>query len=213
MIRINLSSTGGVVQSSFWFLFDLIVLAVVVVGGYFGVEYYINIAKESINIVNNETANMQSSLKKLEEITNRYNSLESDINALQSKINAIRVITVSVFEKYKPLIVLEHLQVLQPDGVWYHSLSIVDDKIKIKGSAFDNLMVANFLTALESTKVQEIDYTDFRTQVYFDQTKLLSTVSSSNRGKLVSSFEIDLTFKSKSSEKISNNEMAVINDF
>ena len=63
----------------------------------------------------------------------------------------------------------------KPDGLWYDSLAMSDTNVEIKGAAFDNIMIAEFLTALDSTKTQEVDHIDLRTQVYFDSANLEGT--------------------------------------
>ena len=197
MIRVNLSGTANVVQSNRWYLFDLIVLLVVVGGGYYGVEYYIDAARDSIRIINAEKEDIMNSVRKLKSEEERYNKIEAEIAKLQAKIKAIEDITVSVFTRYQPLIVLEHLQVLQPDGVWYDSLNITNSSVSIAGGAFDNLMVASLITAVDSTKLQGIDYNDIRTYIYFDTNKLLKTEIGTINNHPMFNFSLELTFKSK----------------
>ena len=211
MIRINLSGTSSVVQSNRWYLFDLIVLAVVVGGGHYGVEYYVSAARDSIRIINTEKEDIMNSVEKLKSEEERYNKIENEIAGLQAKIKAIEDITISVFVRYQPLIVLEHLQVLQPDGVWYNSLSIQDSSIAITGGAFDNLMIASLISAVDSTKLQGIDYNDIRTYLYFDSNKLLKTEIGDINNIPMFKFALELTFKSKATgaEEILQNRLAV----
>ena len=198
MIRINLTGESGQ-RFDPRYLVDLVVLACAFAIGHYGMNYYLSVAKESINIVKSETDGVAASLEKLKGETARFESLEGDIQQLTSKIDAIRSITVSVFERYKPLIVLEHLQVLQPDGLWYDSLKMTDDKVEIAGAAFNNILIAEFLTALDSTKTQELDPVDLRTQVFFDFAKLKDTQLG---GKVIDNrkstkFSIDVGFKTR----------------
>ena len=198
MIRVNLSGTAGnVIQSNRWYLFDLIVFMVVVGVGYYGVEYYIDAARDSIRIINAEKEDIMNSVRKLKSEEERYNKIEAEIAQLQAKIKAIEDITVSVFARYQPLIVLEHLQVLQPDGVWYNTLNITNSSVSISGGAFDNLMVASLITAVDSTKLQGIDYNDIRTYIYFDTNKLLKTELGRINNHPMFNFSLELTFKSK----------------
>ena len=121
MLRINLASSGESVSDEMhggtWYVFDLIVLTAVAGASYFGVQYYMSAAKDSIEIVDSETNSIRDSIAKLQKSIDRFNALEGDIKQLASKVEAIKSITVSVFEKYKLIIVLEHLQLLQPSGV------------------------------------------------------------------------------------------------
>lgn len=210
MIRINLTGESGQ-RFDPKYLIDIAVLLVIMAIGHYGMQYYLSVAKESINIVKSETDGVSASLEKLKGETARFESLEGDIKKLTGKIDAIRSITVSVFERYKPLIVLEHLQVLQPDGLWYDSLKMTDDKVEIAGAAFDNMLIAEFLTAIDSTKTQELDPVDLRTQVYFDYAKLKNTQlggkTADNRKS--TKFSIDVGFKTReySKEKLALNDV------
>lgn len=222
MLRINLASGADSAsyetQSSRWYIMDLVVLLAAAGVGYLAVQYYIGAAKDSIEIVESETKSIRDSIAKLQETINRYDTLEVDIRQLVNKIEAIKSITVSVFERYKLLIVLEHLQVLQPNGVWYDSLNIKEETINVKGAAFNNILVAEFLTALESTKTQEVDPADLRSYVYFDNSTLLSTTAvgdDSNKdgdNKYSVGFGINIDFKSQSYEQVldeNSKELAV----
>lgn len=224
MLRINLASGGESVSDEMhggtWYVFDLVVLTAVAGASYFGIQYYMGAAKESIEIVESETKSVRDSISKLQKSINKFNTLEADIKQLSSKVEAIKSITVSVFEKYKLIIVLEHLQLLQPSGVWYDSLSVKDENLKIKGAAFNNILVAEFLTALESTKTQEVDPVDLRTYIYFDPSILLGTTAIERQidGKHKSSsavgFDIEVGFKSQSYEQVKqeNSKELAIND-
>ena len=224
MLRINLASSGESVsdeaQDGAWYVFDLIVLAAVAAAGYFAVQYYMSAAKDSIEIVESETRSIRDSISQLQQSIERFNSLEADIQRLSNKVEAIKSITVSVFERYKLLIVLEHLQILQPSGVWYNSLKVEKEKISIQGAAFNNILVAEFLTALESTKTQEVDPVDLRTYVYFDPSRLIGTQATNAQfgGKggnaNAVSFNIEVGFKSQSYEQVKdeNSKELAVND-
>lgn len=222
MIRINLTSENESARENIlgsgWYIPDLFVLALVAGAGYLGIQYYMSSTKDIIEVTESETRNIRDSISKLQQSIDRFNSLETDIKQLSSKVEAIKSITVSVFERYKLLIVLEHLQILQPSGVWYDVLSVKDNKISIKGAAFDNILVAEFLTALESTKTQEVDPVDLRTYVYFDPSKLIGTkaIQSDITGITTSSvgFDIEVSFQSQSYEQVKeeNSKELAVND-
>src|SRR5690606_6988370 len=50
-----------------------------------------------------------------------------------------------------------------------------ESKFSIKGSAFDNLLVSEFMGNIRATASQEDDKSDIRTQVYFESLGLVST--------------------------------------
>ncbi len=220
MLRVNLGSSGESDEKhvSYWYLFDLIVLIVVVLAGYLGIQQYMVIAKAGIGVIESETRSIRDSIAKLQQSIGRYDTIESDIKQLNNKLQAIKAITVSAFEKYKLIIVLEHLQILQPSGVWYNSLQVKENNVSIKGAAFNNILVAEFLTALESTKTQEVDPVDLRTFIYFESSRLLGTtaaqVSLGGEGGNMSSvnFGVEVGFQSQSYEQVkdeNSKELAV----
>ena len=99
------------------------------------------------------------------------------------KLRALNAITDSRLAKYRPLIAIEHLQNLKPEAVWLMSLTVDDAKIELEAMATDNVLVAEFITALKSTQFQDIDPADLRTQVYFSEVTLSgSTVVAAKGG-------------------------------
>ena len=62
--------------------------------------------------------------QKLNPDLERFKGLDKDIQTLNIKLDALKNITVSKISKYKPVIVLEHLQNLKPDGVWFSHVAI-----------------------------------------------------------------------------------------
>ena len=105
-------------------------------------------------------------------------------------------------------------------GFWYDALVVGDNNVKIKGAAFNNILVAEFLTALESTKTQEVDPVDLRTYVYFDPSVLLSTQATASKidgddaNSHAVSFDIDVGFQSQSYEQVKqeNSKELAVND-
>ena len=91
------------------------------------------------------------------------------------KLRALNAITDSRLAKYRPLIAIEHLQNLKPEAVWLTTLTVEDGKIELEAMATDNVLVAEFITALKSTQLQDIDPADLRTQVYFSDVTLSGT--------------------------------------
>ena len=71
---------------------------------------------------------------------------------------------------------LEHLQTLKPDGLWYEKIKVDSGgkKIEAEGKSFDPILVAEFMSGLDQTKIQKVDPVDVRTQVYFDNVEVVS---------------------------------------
>jgi len=76
------------------------------------------------------------------------------------------------------VIVTEHLQNLKPEGVWYTEIVVGTegaDTFSIKGQAFDNLLIAELMSSIRATELQDVDDADLRTQVYFTGIELENT--------------------------------------
>ena len=177
MIKINLCPIDEL-QNPYWWIQDVVVAATVTVGAFVAVQYYLGQIQVEIEEVNVKIEEINANEQKLASDLRRYANMEKDEAELQIKLTALQQITVSKITKYKPLIVIEHLANLKPEGVWYHYFKVGDangDYIELKGQGFDNLLVAELMTALKSTASQQGDESDLRTLVYFDQVMLDQT--------------------------------------
>jgi Tfp pilus assembly protein PilN len=178
MIKINLCPIDEL-ESQYWYVPDLAVAAVVAIVSFLGVQYYLGTIQEQIDTTQASIASLKESTERLAPDLVRFKDLQKNVAELNQKLDALKVITVSKISKYKPVIVVEHFQNLKPDGVWFESLRIGADTdpvgFEVKGRAFDNVLTAEFITALRSTESQEPDESDLRTQVYFNGLMLENT--------------------------------------
>ncbi len=189
MIRINLCPLDEL-ESEYWYVPDLACAAAIMLLSFFGAHYYLSSIQDKIDVAYEQTESLKSNTQKLQPELQRFKTLDKDIQELNGKLSALKSITVSKVSKYKPVVVLEHLQSLKPDGVWFSDIKIGvsreaptpqndggagggdvnqswDDFI-ITGQSFDNLLTAEFITAVRATSSQEAENSDLRTQVYFD---------------------------------------------
>jgi hypothetical protein len=176
MIKVNLCPSQEL-ENPYWYAPDLALFLAVALMAYFGVRQYLGTIEADIRRVNDQIASLEDSTKKLEPDLKRFSTLDEDIKELNTKLEALRSITVSKIERYKLLIALEHFQTLKPLGLWYQSLDVgveAPEKFRVKGQSFDNILTAEFMTALRATGSQEIDGSDLRTQVYFQNLSLVS---------------------------------------
>lgn len=177
MIKINLCPIDEL-ESQYWYVPDIAVAAVVAVVSFLGVQYYLGTIQERIDTAQANIASLTENTDKLKPDLERFVRLKADGKDLNTKLDALKAITVSKISKYKPVIVIEHFQNLRPEGVWFEELKIgVEDPetFEVKGQAFDNILTAEFLTAIRSTENGEADDSDLRTQVYFKDLELVST--------------------------------------
>lgn len=180
MIYINFAPPSET-EERFWFIPDLAFASVVFAILYLGAEFYRSQAEEKIDHVRSISADYVSKLSRLNPQLKRFSELNTENLALQKKIKSLEQITVSNISRYKPIVLLEHLQNLKPTGVWYSYVGNVTNKnmLHLAGGAFDNLRIAEFISNLKSTKFQETDPSDFRTQVYFKDMHLITMGHSS----------------------------------
>lgn len=168
MIKINLAPPLEL-ENKYWYVPELTIFALILCGSLLGTEFYVGTVEREIADYRVETDQLRRNTKRLRVDVERYAQINAQLDVLKEKIKAIERITVSKIARYLPIVLLEHLQNLKPEGVWFTSLA--DDskgsQIKISGGAFDSLLIAEFLSALEETKQQDFDPTDIRTQVYF----------------------------------------------
>lgn len=177
MIKINLCPVDEL-ENQYWYALDVAVAVVLALCSYIGVQQYLDHMRRDIEEVNAKVSSLEESTRQLEPELKHFEELNKDIRKLNEKLGALQTITVSKISKYKPVVVIEHLQNLKPEGVWFDSLKYgIDsaDRFVIKGQAFDNILTAEFMTGIRATESQEFDSSDIRTQVYFSRMILEDT--------------------------------------
>ncbi len=178
MIKINLCPIDEL-ETPYWYLPDVIILVLVCLMSYYGVDFYFASIQEEINGAQEKIASLQASTNQLAPDLERFKSLDNDVKSLSDKLKSLQRITVSKMEKFTPIIAIEHIQNLKPQGLWYTEFSMKNAKsveFSLKGIAFDNLMTAELLTSMRATAFNEIDPTDLRSQVFFDGLSLVESI-------------------------------------
>lgn len=195
MIKINLAPHEEV-ESGYWWLLDAIAFVLVLFGSMYGADYMLISTQEEIAQLRDETNRIQENSRDLDSKVAQYNELLGKIEKDNSIRKSLVKITQSKLTRYMPIILLEHIQNLKPEGVWLTSVSFqsagisgtdndsggIDEgvaqgadgneygknTIVIQGQAFDNIILAEFMTNLKATQMQEVDKTDLRTQLFFN---------------------------------------------
>lgn len=201
MIKVNLAPIDEI-ESPYWYLPEVLTFVFSIFLAIQGVDLYLDGIRGQVTKAEVSANGYLDGYNKLAPQIKRYESLEKEIGELDAIISAIRRITTSKLHKYKPIIVLEHLQNLKPENLWFSRLEVdlTDSKrlIKLKGKSIANLDVARFLTALISTRGETVDPSDLRTQIFFDTTSLefmrkpldgLDFMNSFAEFELISSFD------------------------
>jgi hypothetical protein len=172
LIRINLTPPEEL-DSQYWWVPDAAVAVFVFGIAFFAVDFYLGTIRDETAQVNSQAQSLNQSYAQIKPDLDKYNNLEKDIDELNKKLNSLKNITVSKIAKYKPVIVMEHLQNLKPEGVWFWQANISkSNQFEIVGQGFDNILIAEFLTSLRATESHEVDSSDLRTQLFFTDLKL-----------------------------------------
>jgi Tfp pilus assembly protein PilN len=180
MIRVNLVPKEEL-ESQIWFLPEVLCLALVGLSLYLVVDGQMETLKDTIAQSVASRNEFNEKANKVQPNLERFKTLGKDKEALMVKLRALHAITDSRLAKYRPLIAIEHLQNLKPESVWLTSLAVEDGKIELEAMAMDNVLVAEFITALKSTQFQDIDPADLRTQIYFSDVTLSGTTVAQDR--------------------------------
>lgn len=214
MIKINLTPEEEL-QNPLWYVPDLIVVVVICVSGFFSAQYLLTIVESDKNLIEAEIVTVESRTAELDQDVKAYDAEMAHMNKLQEKLRGVGDLSSSKVQKYEPIIAVEHLQNLKPAGVWFNEFRFdVLDKhnmtegshdggqIVISGYSLDNLIVAEFITALRATQTQDTDPSDFRTLVYFSKinlkwTNLDDKPVGENKKKEIVSFDLVLDYKSR----------------
>lgn len=200
MIRINLTPFEEL-ENPLWWVPDVILGLTIALVGFFGVQFYLQDSKKHIKQLNFEIQSLNQNIASLQADVKEHDELDKKIKDLDSKLNSLQSLATSKIIRYQPIIVIEHLQNLRPQGVWFTGIKFVTEKpvvakptqkrpgaakpqappkdgayVEVEGHAFDNLLLAEFISALRATQNQELDPTDIRTLMYFSEVHLIDSI-------------------------------------
>lgn len=185
MIKINLAPQDEI-ESPYWFLPEVLIIIISLGLSWYGVQMYLSDIENDISELQTQTESLRANYRTLKRETAEFDNLDKDIQKLNEKLNSLKNITISKISRFKPVILLEHLQNLKPDGLWFNYISDNSKSkvLTIVGKAFDSILVAEFMSSLEATKTQGVDDSDLRTQVYFEKIQLerISTTGATGGG-------------------------------
>ena len=182
LIRINLAPFEEI-EDNFWWISDAAVFMLFAALSWFSVEYHLDAIREETARKEASTVQYKNALNSVKPQIDRVRDLKKNIEELGTIYESITRITESKLARYLPIILLEHIQILRPDGVWLDSISYgkslesnsdgqeqTDNQLPdliVEGGALTNTILAEFMTLLKATKNQDIDPNDIRTQAFF----------------------------------------------
>ena len=155
-------------ENRFWWAPDLVAFVVVCAIGWMAAGFFLGQITDETNRLTQATdrwTKEEASLKTQVEI---FKGLEQDAQILTRKIENIKKITVSKTDKVWPIVGLEQLQTLRPEGIWYQTLEWNEDGgIAIVGAGTDSLLISEFLMGLRETMNPQTWSQDIRTMSGF----------------------------------------------
>ena len=184
MIRINFTPPEQL-ENKFWYIPDAIVAAVAYILIVYFAGEYLATKDAKIAELDAEYGQVNRSYQNIKADTEQFQNLENEVAQLRVKLNVLQQITVSKTAKFESVIVMEHLQTLKPEGLWYETVDIKSSEgqtIKIEGRAFDPILIAEFMTSLNETKLQKIDGSDLRSAVYFNSVTIVEITQNKKNG-------------------------------
>ena len=205
LIKINLAPPEEL-ENPLWFIPDVAAFIVVAMISYFIVDSSLEKIRDEIELANIQAQELSDQNVRLKSQIKRFDELNNIKENLTRKRDAVEKITSSSLDRYLPIIILEHIQNLKPEGIWLKNISFMKTEennelaavntqsagatnnntgnfsegpnynvVRIDGSGFDNMLIAEFILNLKSTMNQEFDESDLRSLVYFDDVVIHST--------------------------------------
>lgn len=187
-----------------WFIPELVLFLLVLGTSWGTAVWYLNSIREETALIQAQTEDIVQEITKLQSDVERFEQIAKQIEAIKQKLSSLENITVSKVERYLPIIVLEYLQGMKPEGMWFNSLrqNSKDQMITLEGGSFDNLLIAEFMNSLEQTKKQAVNVQDVRSYVFFSHFAL-GKISTEGTGQISQEAPAQETDAQKSFQKIS----------
>ncbi|MGE0172998.1 MAG: hypothetical protein AB7T49_09445 [Oligoflexales bacterium] len=117
MIRINLAPIDEI-EDRHWWIPDVVtffvLLGLTVAGG----NYYLSLKRAEVDRLIEEERNLTASIQSMSVDAKTHDEMLAKIENLDNLRASFSNITQSKVERYLPLVLLEHIQSLKPDGVW-----------------------------------------------------------------------------------------------
>lgn len=168
MIRINLAPPNAL-KDKIWFVPELLFFLIITSSVYTGVTFFLKSIEDDtariraeIESINRDTENLNPDIQRFEQVTKQIESIGEKLQSLES-------LTVSKVGRYLPIILLEHLQKMKPEGLWFSTLrqESNESQIRISGGSFDNLLIAEFINSIVATRKRPTDPKDITSYIFF----------------------------------------------
>ena len=120
-----------------------------------GLSYYSIHLDKKIKLIKNEVSRIENEIAKYKEKAKRVNEIKKAISIYEKKVDTIK----SLKSRRREVIVLldNMTELIIPEKMWLVNLSIKRNTVVISGTAFDQKIVADFMTRLEKSPLFEKD--------------------------------------------------------
>ena len=151
LIKINLTPEDEI-RSRTWFIPDLVFASIAVGLIWYFANIEISRLKENLNDTEIQISKTSKKLKGLSDESKKYYTLNARIQIINNKILAINTLTSNLVRHYKPLLLLEILQITRPKNLWLYSIEhdYKDSIIKISGGAIQSNLIAKYIQSLKN---------------------------------------------------------------
>jgi len=234
LIKINLTPIEEL-ENPYWWVPDAIILAALVLVTFGGIYIVLDMTRSEISKMRLNHSILLSEIDAIQPDLERYENLSTKVNSLESKKTSLLRITESKMIRYLPLILLENLQLLKPEGLWFRQIGFVEPEgsddnlgennanasptgtnlaeiqgrdfpvqIELVGNSFENIIIAEFMTAIKSTQNQSFERSDVRTQLFFSNVQLsfaeITTLPAEGSNPNTLEFRLILNFQERSQQ-------------
>lgn len=234
IIRVNLAPFEEL-ENPNWWIPDAATFVLAFALAYAALTSHFDSIEEEIAALQTQTTEINGKIQGLTDQLNRVKELQKRKTTLETMRRSVYRITDSKLSKYLPVILVEHLQNLLPQGIWLETVNVSigvnedsdseDDrpkgslfgkKMRINGTSLDNIILAEFMTQLKATRNQETDPADLRTLVFFNDinlkfSDLKQQVLGEGQGALSAmNFELEVSYDEREGKAAINKEVSDI---
>jgi len=135
--------------------------------------WYTQVINKQITAVKEKTKQVNYQISKYKEKANRVAKIKKDLKALKKKLEIISSLKK---QRRKQLILFDGMiDLLIPGRMWLESFKTDENKVTLKGVAFDNPTIADFMKKLEKSSLfSEVDLKTAKMKKFKDGVMLKS---------------------------------------
>ena len=123
MLRINLVPEETI-KNTLWWTLPCIIGTVVALIFIIIVRLYLDSLLLQTSLLTSQKNELDVQIASLKEKNKEFDPIDLELKKLSTKIEALQQITSSKLSTYKPLIILELLQKLKPEEIWFRNVTI-----------------------------------------------------------------------------------------